>query len=195
MTPWLRLVAVEAGYGRPVVGPVSLELGPGEVLGLAGPNGVGKSTLIAAILGEARVYAGRIERPPGHRLAHLPQRPIRLRELPLTGREWLSTLGVAADGLPAHVGRFIDRRLDRLSGGEHQLLTLWGVLSGAGELVLLDEPTNNLDPQHVGLAAEAIAARRATRATLVVSHDRAFLERVCTRIHFIEATVEESLHV
>ncbi len=182
MNPWLRLDAVVAGYDRPVVGPVSLELGPGEVLGLAGPNGVGKSTLLAAILGDARVFAGRIERPAGVRLAHLPQRPIRPKELPLTGREWLTVLGVAGDGLPSHLARSIDQRMDRLSGGEHQLLALWGVLAGAGELVLLDEPTNNLDPQHVHLAAQAIAARREQRATLVVSHDHAFLQRVCTRL-------------
>jgi zinc transport system ATP-binding protein len=73
--------------------------------------------------------------------------------------------------------------MDRLSGGEFQLLSLWAVLAGMGQLVLLDEPTNNLDPAHVHLAATAISARREARATLVVSHDRAFLERVCTRIH------------
>ena len=182
MNPWLRLHAVVAGYDRPVVGPVSLEVERGEVLGLAGPNGTGKSTLLAAILGTVRVFSGRIERPAGVRLAHLPQRPIRPKELPLTGREWLKVLGVKTDGVPQRLVPSLDQRLDRLSGGEHQLLTLWGVLAGAGELVLLDEPTNHLDPQHVALAAQAITERRETRATLVVSHDHAFLQRVCTRL-------------
>lgn len=182
VNPWLKLDAVVAGYDRPVVGPVSLEVERGEVLGLAGPNGTGKSTLLAAILGTVRVFSGRIERPAGVRLAHLPQRPIRPKELPLTGREWLKVLGVKTDGVPQRLVPSLDQRLDRLSGGEHQLLTLWGVLAGAGELVLLDEPTNHLDPQHVALAAQAITERRETRATLVVSHDHAFLQRVCTRL-------------
>lgn len=182
MKPWLRLTAIEAGYARPVVGPVSFTLDRGEVLGLAGPNGVGKSTLIAAMLGEARVFAGRIERADGVGLAHLPQRLVRPQTLPLTGREWLSCLGVAADGLPAHLAGLIDRRLDHLSGGEYQILGLWGVLCGPAGVVLLDEPTNNLDPRHVDLAAAAIDTGREARATLVVSHDQAFLQRVCTRI-------------
>lgn len=195
MTVWLRLNDVVAGHDRPVVGPVSFTLDRGEVLGLAGPNGVGKSTLIAAILGEARVFAGRIRRTAGLTVSHMPQRPIRPLELPLTGQEWLRCLGVAGEALPGHLARLLDRRMDRLSGGEHQLLTLWGVLAGAGELVLLDEPTNNLDPGHVHLAAEAIATRREARATLVVSHDHVFLERVCTRIHVLEISVQENLHV
>ncbi len=182
MNPWLRLEGVVAGYGRPVVGPVSLELGPGEVLGLAGPNGAGKSTLIAAILGEAPVFAGHVERAHGLTVAHLPQRPIRPLELPLTGQEWLRCMGVSADGMPGHLAGILQRRMDRLSGGEFQLLSLWAALAGAGQLVLLDEPTNNLDPAHVHLAAEAIMARREARATLLVSHDQDFLQRVCSRI-------------
>lgn len=183
MSACLRLVAVEAGYDRPVVGPVSLTLDRGEVLGLAGPNGVGKSTLIAAVLGMARIFAGRIERADHCAVLHLPQRPVRPLELPLTGREWLGCLWVGSHAPPDPLARLLDVRMDRLSGGEFQLLSLWAVLAGIGQLVLLDEPTNNLDPAHVHQAATAISARREARATLVVSHDRAFLERVCTRIH------------
>lgn len=194
MTPWLRLDDVVAGHTRPVVGPVSLTLDRGEVLGLAGPNGVGKSTLIAAILGEARLFAGRIERAAGLTLAHLPQRLIRPQELPLTGREWLRCLDVGVEALPCHLARLLDRRMDRLSGGEFQLLGLWAALGGAAQLVLLDEPTNYLDPAHVHLAAAAIAAGRAGRATLVISHDQDFLPRVCTRILNLEASVLEGQH-
>lgn len=194
MTPWLRLEGVVAGHARPVVGPVSFTLDRGEVLGLAGPNGVGKSTLIAAILGEARLFAGRIERAAGLTVTHLPQRPIRPLELPLTGREWLRCLGVGGGALPGRLAHLLDRRLDRLSGGEFQLLSLWAVLAGAGDLVLLDEPTNNLDPTHVHLAAAAIAAGRGPRACLVVSHDQAFLQRVCTRIFIVETSVKEIEH-
>ncbi|MCS6786453.1 MAG: ATP-binding cassette domain-containing protein [Thiobacillaceae bacterium] len=183
MSAWLRLTGVVAGYDGPVVGPVSLTLARGEVLGIAGPNGVGKSTLIGAILGEARLYAGEIWRAPGLRLAHLPQRLVRPRELPLTGREWLACLQASTQALPRALARIETQRLDRLSGGEYQLLHLWGVLSGPAGLVLLDEPTNHLDPVHVHLAAEAIAARRTEGAVMVVSHERDFLHQVCDRIY------------
>jgi ATPase subunit of ABC transporter with duplicated ATPase domains len=73
-------------------------------------------------------------------------------------------------------------RIDRLSGGEYQLLCLWACLGGDADLVLLDEPTNNLDREHIELAAEEVAAERVRRATVVVSHDVDFLQQVCTRI-------------
>ncbi len=180
MTPLLALEAVQAGYTAPVVGPVSLSLARGEVVGVAGPNGVGKSTLLAAILGAARLFSGRIRRDPATRIAHLPQRPVRPAQIPLNGRELLACMGVGE--APPSLRSLLPRRIDRLSGGEYQLLALWACLGGPFGLVLLDEPTNNLDPRHVRLAAETLLEGRERRATLVVSHDQGFLERVCTRV-------------
>lgn len=194
MNVWLRLEAVVAGYDRPVVGPVSLTLAPGQVLGLAGPNGVGKSTLIATVLGQARVFSGEVWRAPDRQVAHLPQRSMRPHGIALTGREWLGCLGARSQALPAHLQRILDRRIDRLSGGEHQLLNLWGVLAMGAGIVLLDEPTNHLDPAHVRLAAEQITALGTQCATLVISHDQAFLERVCSRIITLDPLVKEPNH-
>ena len=194
MNPWLRLEAVVAGYEHPVVGPLSLAVAPGEVLGLAGPNGVGKSTLLAAILGEARVFSGAVWRAADRPVAHLPQRLLRPHGIALTGREWLVCLGAQSQALPAHLQRILDRRIDRLSGGEHQLLNLWGALAMGAGLVLLDEPTNHLDPVHVRLAAEQITALGTQCATLVISHDQAFLERVCNRIVTLDPLFKESGH-
>ncbi|MGQ9685382.1 MAG: ATP-binding cassette domain-containing protein [Thiobacillaceae bacterium] len=187
MKPWLELDAVVAGYDRPVVGPVSLTLAPGEVLGLAGPNGVGKSTLMAAILGEAMLFQGRLARAQDVLVAHLPQRLIRPHGIALTGREWLRCMGARARPYPEQLTVILDQRIDRLSGGEYQLLNLWGILAIGAGIVLLDEPTNNLDPLHMQLTAALIGSAGDQRALLVISHDQAFLKQVCTRIMRLEA--------
>jgi zinc transport system ATP-binding protein len=178
----LALAEAVAGYTHAVSPATTFSVARGEVVGLAGPNGIGKSTLLNAVLGTARLFAGRIERAPGTRIGYLPQQPVRLPELPLTGRELLRMLGADRLAAPPRLAVRLDARIDRLSGGEYQLLMLWATLAGAAGLILLDEPTNHLDADHLGTAADEIAAARAQRATLVVSHDRAFLDAVCTHI-------------
>jgi len=178
----LTLGEAVAGYVSPVSPPATFSVARGEVVGLAGPNGIGKSTLLKAVLGAARCFVGRIERAPSTRIAYLPQQPVRLPEVPLSGSELLATLGAARLSPPARLAEKLGARIDRLSGGEYQLLMLWATLAGEGDLILLDEPTNNLDAGHIQIAADEIAAARPQRATLVVSHDRAFLDAVCTRI-------------
>jgi zinc transport system ATP-binding protein len=187
MASLLTLHEAVAGYARPVSPPASFALARGETLGLAGPNGAGKSTLLKAVLGTARLHGGTLVVAAGARLACLPQRPQRLAETPLSGRDLLRCLGAEDLAPPARLKEKLALRADRLSGGEYQLLCLWACLAGDADLVLLDEPTNNLDPAHARLAAEEIAAGRERRATLVVSHDRAFLDAVCSRIVTLEA--------
>ena len=183
----LHLKDLVAGYAAPVVGPVSCRLQAGEVVGLWGANGSGKSTLLNAVAGAARVFSGRIERAPGLTLDYQEQRPVRLPIMPLTGRDLLRCAGVAADQRPpGSLGETLNRRLDRLSGGQYQLLSVWAALAGTADLVLLDEPTNNLDPAHERLLAQVLTEPRAVggerRAVLLVSHERAFLEDACTRV-------------
>lgn len=178
----LALTDVVAGYTAPVSPRTSFSVARGEVVGLAGPNGIGKSTLLKAVLGAASLFSGRIERAPDARIGYLPQQPVRLAEVPLTGHELLAVVHARYLAPPARLAEKLGRRIDRLSGGEYQLLMLWATLGGDGDLILLDEPTNNLDAGHIGTAAEEIAAAKAGRATLVVSHDRSFLEAVCSRI-------------
>jgi ABC-2 type transport system ATP-binding protein len=180
--PVLELQDVVAGYAEPVVGPVSFTLAPGEVVGLFGSNGSGKSTLLGAITGTIRIFSGEIQRAPGTRVAHHRQRPVRPPELPLTGYELLKLTGASPDKVPQSLRDLLAARLDRLSGGQFQLLHIWACLGSPAELVLLDEPTNNLDPSAVDVLQEMLYNGDHGRAVLLVSHEGDFLRSVCRRI-------------
>jgi zinc transport system ATP-binding protein len=180
----LELDGLVTGWSRPLIGPTSLSLRRGEVVGLWGANGCGKSTLLAAITGQARCFGGQIRRAAGLRLGVQTQAPVRMRPLPLTAREFLKIAGADCSGaaLPPTLEHLLPWRLDRLSGGQSQLLAVWAALAGGADLILLDEPTNNLDPDHSSVLGEMLAAGREDRAVLLVGHERDFLERQCTRL-------------
>jgi ATPase subunit of ABC transporter with duplicated ATPase domains len=185
--PSILVSDLVAGYSTPVVGPVSFLIHPGETLGLWGPNGSGKSTLLHTLAEGARVFSGRVERAPGLTLAYQEQRPVRLPAMPLTGRDLLGCAGVPPDrSPPGSLGEIVGRRIDRLSGGQYQLLCVWAALAGGADLVLLDEPTNNLDPRHEQALAEILSTppmgSERRPAVLLASHERPFLDRACTRI-------------
>lgn len=187
MSALLRLAGVVAGWQQPATAPLDLTLMAGEVVGLTGPNGVGKSTMLAAITGRARIFAGHIERPPGLRLSLQTQEVPPLLGLPLSGRELLALTGAAAAGLPAWLAERLDLRLDRLSGGQRHYLALWAVLEAPADLILLDEPTNNLDAAGTRHLARHLRERAAAGSTiLVVSHDAAFVEAACDRVLTLE---------
>lgn len=183
MKPLLDLHGLVAGWQRPATVALDLALAAGEIVGLTGPNGVGKSTVLAAIAGRARVFAGRVEQAPGLRVALQTQDVPPVAGLPLSGRELLGLTGAAADGLPSWLAEKLDWRLDRLSGGQRHYLALWAVLQAPAELVLLDEPTNNLDAAGVAHLGAHLRKRAAAGAgMLVVSHDAAFVDAVCDRV-------------
>jgi len=180
---WLLAVeSLRAGYRVAVTAEVSFKVAPGEVVGIRGPNGAGKSTILKAITGTARIFAGRVVRAPGLRIAHQQQNPLPLEDIPISGRELLALTGGDAKSLPAWIGPLIDRRLDRLSGGQLQFLQVWACLTAPADLVLLDEPTNNVDRAGAGYLADAFAHVRDRRAIVVISHDAEFLDRVSHRV-------------
>ncbi len=176
----VQLDCLRAGYAAPVVGPLSLTLHPGEVVGLVGPNGTGKSTVLRAITGQARVFHGTVQRADGCTIAHQHQRPQSPRDLPLTGWELLRVMGVITP--PPVMADRLHQRMDRLSGGQLQWVLLWACLGGPHQVILLDEPTNNLDPWGVTALETALEDLRPEQAVLLVSHDRGFTERVCHRV-------------
>lgn len=174
--------ALTAGYARPVVGPVSMQLSAGEVLGIVGPNGVGKSTLLAALTGSTRIFSGRIDKRPGLRLSLQQQQAPQIGGVPFNGFELLALTGASIDGLPAWLAPRLAERLDRLSGGQLQFLYLWACLQAPADAVLLDEPTNNLDPDGVTFLEGALRRRASDGAgLLLVSHDARFIDAVCDR--------------
>jgi len=171
-----------AGYDTPVLGPLSLGVEPGEVIGVWGANGCGKSTLLKAVAGQARIFAGELRRRPGLTLGWQLQQPARLAEMPFSGRDYLRYAQAQREPPPPRLTPWLGRRVDTLSGGQFQLLAVWAILGGSADLVLLDEPTNNLDPQGEELLAEILRVEQGKRAVLLVSHERRFLEAACSRV-------------
>ncbi len=193
--PVLRLdrVTVVLG-GRPVLQEVSLAFAPGEFVGLIGANGTGKTTMLRAILGLVSPVSGSIEvdgRPRGRGFAgYVPQKlgldpdvPLRARDLIGLGLDgqrlgvpWPSSRRRALvdemiDAVDA--GRFCDRRVGALSGGEQQRVMLAHALIGRPRLLLLDEPLANLDLRSEQEIVELVdALRREHSVTVLMSaHD------------------------
>lgn len=187
MTTAIIATDVTVGYSEPILGPLSFHLQLGERVGLCGPNGSGKSTLLKAIAHNATVFSGEIQRPSDISIGYQVQHPVKLEEMPVTVQEYLRAAGADAPPLPAKLEPLRATRLDRLSGGQFQLLSVLGVLNTSAPLVLLDEPTNNLDPESDALLRELLTQPSPNRAILIVSHDISFLNHCCDRLIEVSA--------
>ena len=179
----IRTEQLVAGWQQPATAPLDLSLSAGQILGLTGPNGVGKSTILGALTGRAKCFSGEIHRRPGLRLALQTQDVPPVDGLPLSGKELLGLTGASPEGLPSWLLERLDQRLDQLSGGQRHYLSLWAILQAPADVVLLDEPTNNLDT--AGTEHLAIALRQRIpngTAIILVSHDDAFVSAVCDQV-------------
>jgi ATP-binding cassette subfamily F protein uup len=190
----LNLKAVAKGYGsRSVLSDVTLGVAAGERIGIVGRNGDGKSTLLRLIAGVEPPDGGTLVRAGDVDVALLGQHDElderrTIRETLVGGRadhEWAgdSAFREVLDGLMGGVALAlfaggIDTPITGLSGGERRRIALARLLLDAPELLLLDEPTNHLDVEAVDWLARHLAGRRG--AMLVVTHDRWFLDAVCT---------------
>ncbi|HWV57930.1 MAG TPA: ATP-binding cassette domain-containing protein [Longimicrobiales bacterium] len=213
--PTVTLTEVRAGYRRrdgDVLRALTLTLSPG-VIGIGGPNGAGKSTLLRVLLGCLVPTAGecRIDgEPPGDYLRRagigfVPESPA--FDDYLTVDEFLTGIRRLARGTELHTGASavaVDRggrsesefaldairhqRLGRLSLGQRRRVALAAAAAGSPDLMLLDEPTNGLDPVAVAWLREEIqACRRAGRSILIASHHLDELERLVDRIVILRA--------
>jgi len=171
-----------AGYNGPVIGPLSFSVRPGEVVGLWGANGCGKSTLLQAIANKARIFSGTVKCKSDLSLSWQMQKPVQLDEMPLNGEDYLRYAKADRELPPEIMKPWLGRRIDALSGGQFQLLAVWAILGGWADLVLLDEPTNNLDPQGQQILADILKAEQGQRSVLLVSHEHSFLEQACDRV-------------
>ena len=186
---------------RLLLDDVTLGIGDGSRVGVLGPNGAGKSTLLAALAGAREVDGGRVTRSGDTRVAMLlqsdgfaPGDTVRTAvhgEAP--EHEWASRAPVR----DIHAGLLADLDLDgpvaALSGGQRRRVALAAVLTAPADVVILDEPTNHLDVEGVDWLARHLNARLAGRragALVVVTHDRWFLDAVCTRVWEVVPAVD-----
>ena len=173
-------------YGdRIVFEPFDLLLRHGERIGLVGPNGAGKTTLVRMILGEEPPSGGTIRLGPSVTVGYYAQEHETLdpEATPLDTLRRLKPM-TEQQALSALVSMLFDRndamnRIGALSGGERARLQIALLILGGANLLVLDEPTNNLDIAS-GEALEA-ALGEFPGTVLTISHDRYFLDAICTR--------------
>lgn len=188
----IEFKSVSKGFGdRLLIEDLSFKVPPGAIVGVIGPNGAGKSTLFKMILGKEKPDAGEIEIGQTVKISAVDQ----MRDsLPNDKTAWEAIsdgqdiLQVGKFSMPsrAYLGRFNFKGGDQqkivgtLSGGERGRLHLAKTLLAGGNVLLLDEPSNDLDVETLRALEDALL--EFAGCALVTSHDRWFLDRIATHI-------------
>ncbi len=195
---------VSKGFGdRLLIDKLSFSVPPGAIVGIIGPNGAGKSTLFKMIAGQAQPDAGEVVIGPTVKLAYVEQS----REALSGGKTVFEEISGGADILTvgrfetpsrAYIGRFNfkgadqQKRVADLSGGERGRLHLAKTLIAGGNVLLLDEPSNDLDVETLRALEDALL--EFAGCVLVISHDRWFLDRIATHILACEGDSQWSFY-
>ena len=204
--PRLGDVVVEVSHldkgfdGRVLIKDLSFTLPRNGIVGVIGPNGVGKTTLFKTIVGLEEPDSGNVKVGETVKLSYVDQGRANIDpkktvwEVVSDGNDFIE---VGQNEMPsrAYVSAFgfkgpdQQKRSEVLSGGERNRLNLALTLKEGGNLILLDEPTNDLDVETLGSLENAL--EQFPGCAVVISHDRWFLDRTCTHILAWEGNVEE----
>ncbi len=178
MSPILSLKEVTIAIDKKlIIDQVSFEIMPSQIIGLVGPNGGGKSTLVKAILGLQPITSGTITRAKDLRIGYLPQRPPISFDIPLTVKElwhiYQANTAKAQELINRlNLSNLADKQVRSLSGGELQKVFLIVALADNPDLIILDEPSSNIDTDSDhALKALLLEEKKAGKSMIVISHD------------------------
>lgn len=200
------------GGSSAILEDVSLSVQPGEFLGIVGPNGGGKTTLLKLILGLLEPSSGRVTvngRNPAlarRQIGYVPQTATFLRDFPICVQEavLLGRLGRTRllGGYTAHDRRIAQQAMEKtemltlrrqplgnLSGGQLQRALIARALASEPEVLILDEPTANIDLRGERDIFDLLKALQAEQTIIVVSHDIAFISKYVTRVACLNRTL------
>lgn len=216
--PLVSLRNVYFSYDQlPVLEKINLDIHQGEFLGIVGPNAGGKSTLLKLMLGLLKPHSGQIDvfsqsaRAMSHRIGYVPQYPTFSRDFPMTV-ETLVLLGSLNNQagfkamLPGRFSRadreraqqvlheveasaFAGKQIGHLSGGQLQRVLLARALISNPQLLLLDEPTSNIDHRLENEIFDLLKELNKHVTILVVSHDIAFVSSYVSRVACVNRTL------
>jgi len=190
MANLINVERASVGYGtRTLLNGVSLGVDEGDAIGVVGRNGDGKTTLLQVLTATRPPDTGRVTHTSGLSVGYLHQADdfaadATVRDVIVEGRPdhiWAAEPDTRSvvEHLLADVG--LDSEVADLSGGERRRVALAAVLLAGHDVLVLDEPTNHLDVEVIGWLAGHLSQLR-SKALVVVSHDRWFLDAVCTRM-------------
>ncbi|HQX05946.1 MAG TPA: energy-dependent translational throttle protein EttA [Zoogloea sp.] len=188
----IEFTDVSKGFGNKLLmDKVNFSIPPGAIVGIIGPNGAGKSTLFKMITGQDTPDSGDVVIGPTVKIAYVDQSRDCLDGSKtvfdeLAGGADILTIGKFEMPSRAYIGRFNFKGGDQqklvgnLSGGERGRLHLAKTLMDGGNVLLLDEPSNDLDVETLRALEDALL--EFAGCALIISHDRWFLDRICTHI-------------
>ncbi|WP_333683435.1 energy-dependent translational throttle protein EttA [Pontibaca methylaminivorans] len=176
---------------KQLIEDLSFALPPGGIVGVIGPNGAGKSTLFRMLTGQLEPDAGTIEYGDTVKLSYVDQSRDDLNDTDtvweaISGGAEVIDLGDAQVNSRAYCGSFNfkggdqQKKVGLLSGGERNRVHMARLLKDGGNVLLLDEPTNDLDVETLRALEDALVDFAG--CAVVISHDRFFLDRICTHI-------------
>ena len=174
---------------------ISFGINAGQKTALIARNGYGKSTLLNILMGKTLQDAGKVTFRGDVKMAYLPQNPefhaaqtvrsfVYAAQRPETEDPWTFELRIEEILSRMKVDSLLDRAMDTLSGGEQKKVALTRILLDDSNLLILDEPTNHLDIEMIEWLEDFLSRQRL--AILMVTHDRYFLDNVCSEIFEID---------